>query len=58
MEAVNDGESAEVVRLPEIVKLPNLKTFQYLRRHYNQQSETLAEAVFPLQSWELVRPEI
>lgn len=51
MEAVN-GESAEILRLP------NLKTFKYLRKHYTQQSGKLADAAFRRTSWEMVRPEI
>ena len=51
MEAVN-GESAEILRLP------NLKTFRYLRKHYSQQSGKLPEHVFQRISWEMVRPEI
>jgi hypothetical protein len=51
MEAVN-GESAEILRLP------NLKTFKYLRKHYTQQSGKLTDVVFQRTSWELVRPEI
>eukprot|EP00542_Grammatophora_oceanica_P016718 CAMPEP_0194031968 /NCGR_PEP_ID=MMETSP0009_2-20130614/5019_1 /TAXON_ID=210454 /ORGANISM="Grammatophora oceanica, Strain CCMP 410" /LENGTH=570 /DNA_ID=CAMNT_0038672267 /DNA_START=282 /DNA_END=1994 /DNA_ORIENTATION=+ len=51
MEAVN-GESAEILRLP------NQKTFRYLRKHYTQQSGKLSDAVFQRKSWELVLPEI
>lgn len=51
MEAVN-GESAEILRLP------NLKTFKYLRKHYTQQSGKLTDVVFQRTSWELVRPEV
>lgn len=51
MEAVN-GESAEILRLP------NLKTFRYLRRHYTQQSGKLADIVFKRTSWEMVCPEV
>lgn len=51
MEAVN-GDSAEILRLP------NLKTFKYLRKHYTQQSGKLTDVVFQRTSWELVRPEI
>jgi hypothetical protein len=51
MEAVN-GESAE------ILKLPNLKTFRYLRKHYNQQSGKLPDHVFQRETWEMVRAEI
>jgi hypothetical protein len=51
MEAVN-GDSAEILRLP------NLKTFRYLRKHYSQQSGKLPEQAFQRQSWEMVRPEV
>ena len=52
MEAVNGHDSAEILRLP------NLKTFLYLRKHYNQQSEKLPQEVFQRNAWELVRPEV
>ncbi|KAL3928115.1 MAG: hypothetical protein SGBAC_012786 [Bacillariaceae sp.] len=51
MQAVN-GSSSDMVRLP------NLKTFQYLKRHYPQQSEKLPASVFDRSSWEVVLPEI
>ncbi len=51
MEAVN-GDSAEILRLP------NLKTFRYLRKHYHQQSAKLPDSCFQRQAWELVRPEV
>jgi len=51
MEAVN-GDSAEILRLP------NLKTFRYLRKHYHQQSAKLPDTCFQRQAWELVRPEV
>ena len=51
METVN-GDSAEILRLP------NLKTFRYLKKHYSQQSGKLPEQAFMRQSWEMVRPEI
>lgn len=51
MEAVN-GDTAEILRLP------NLKTFRYLRKHYTQQSGKLSEVVFKRTSWEIVLPEI
>ena len=51
MEAVN-GESAEILRLP------NLKTFRYLRKHYHQQSAKLPDTCFQRQAWEMVRPEV
>jgi len=52
MEAVHGEASAEILRLP------NLKTFKYLRKHYTQQSAKLSEIVFQRASWELVRPEV
>lgn len=52
MEAVNGHDSAEILRLP------NLKTFRYLRKHYNQQSAKLPDEVFQRKAWELVRPEV
>eukprot|EP00934_Nitzschia_sp_Nitz4_P003194 Nitzschia sp. Nitz4//scaffold95_size97785//51784//53385//NITZ4_004669-RA/size97785-processed-gene-0.40-mRNA-1//-1//CDS//3329560478//3184//frame0 len=52
MEAVNGQDSAEILRLP------NIKTFRYLRKHYSQQSAKLPEEVFQRQSWEMVRPEV
>ena len=51
MEAVN-GDSAQLLRLP------NLKTFKYLRKHYNQQSGKLPDKVFQRRAWEMVRPEV
>mmetsp|Transcript_28106 Transcript_28106/g.39525 ORF Transcript_28106/g.39525 Transcript_28106/m.39525 type:complete len:540 (+) Transcript_28106:88-1707(+) len=51
MEAVN-GESAEMLRLP------NKKTFRYLRKHYTQQCSKLPSNVFERRNWELVLPEI
>jgi hypothetical protein len=51
MEAVN-GDSSELLRLP------NLKTFRYLRKHYHQQSAKLPNSCFERQAWEMVRPEV
>jgi hypothetical protein len=51
MEAVN-GDSAEILRLP------NLKTFRYLRKHYHQQAAKLPDSCFQRQAWEMVRPEV
>ena len=51
MEAVN-GDSADILRLP------NLKVFKYLRKHYTQQSGKLTDAIFQRTSWEMVRPEV
>jgi hypothetical protein len=51
MEAVN-GESTDILRLP------NMKTFRYLQKHYTQQCSKLTEQVFERSSWELVRPEV
>jgi hypothetical protein len=52
MEAVNGASSAE------ILKLPNRKTFRYLKKHYPQQSQKLPEIVFDRTSWEQVKPEV
>ena len=52
MEAVNGEVSAEILRLP------NSKTFDYLRLQYSQQSSKLNEAVFDRTSWEMIMPEI
>lgn len=52
MEAVNGKESAEILRLP------NLKTFRYLRKHYSQQSAKLPDEVFQRKAWEMMRPEV
>ena len=52
MEAVNGVSSAE------ILKLPNQKTFRYLKKHYQQQSSKLPEIAFHRTSWEQVHPEI
>ncbi len=52
MEAVNGADSAEILRLP------NIKTFRYLRKHYNQQSAKLPEEVFQRKAWEMMRPEV
>ena len=46
------GDSAEILRLP------NLKTFRYLRKHYHQQSAKLPDSCFQRQAWEMVRPEV
>jgi hypothetical protein len=51
MEAVN-GESTQLLRLP------NMKTFSYLKKHYQQQSGKLPDSFFLRNSWELVLPEI
>lgn len=51
MEAANGSSS-------DMVQLPNLKAFQYLRKHYPQQSEKLPSSVFERSSWEVVLPEI
>lgn len=52
MEAVNGEQSAEILRLP------NKKTFAYLKRHYGQQSGKLDEEVFDRKCWEAVLPEV
>lgn len=51
MEAVN-GASAE------ILTLPNLKAFRYLRKHYAQQCSKLDDRVFRRNCWERVAPEV
>ena len=51
MEAVN-GKSMDILRLP------NMKTFHYLQKHYTQQCSKLTEQVFERRSWEFVRPEV
>ena len=51
MEAVNGEVSAEILRLP------NSKTFEYLRRQYSQQSSKLNADVFNRTSWEMIMPE-
>jgi len=52
MEAVNGEQSAE------ILQLPNLKVFRYLRKHYAQQCSKLDDRVFRRTAWERVAPEI
>eukprot|EP00797_Seminavis_robusta_P032168 Sro711_g191260.1 n/a (277) ;mRNA; r:44416-45246 len=52
MEAVNGASSAE------ILKLPNRKTFRYLKKHYPQQSQKLPDIVFERASWEQVKAEV
>eukprot|EP00977_Amphora_coffeiformis_P013730 scaffold3666_cov160-Amphora_coffeaeformis.AAC.11 len=52
MEAVNGVQSAE------ILQLPNLKVFRYLRKHYAQQCSKLDDRVFRRTAWERVAPEI
>jgi len=52
MEAVNGELSADILRLP------NKKTFKYLRKHYVQQCGKLSEVVFDRTSWEIVLPEV
>ncbi len=50
--AVNGELSAELLRLP------NQKVFDYLKRQYSQQSSKLTEEVFHRTSWEMVMPEV
>jgi hypothetical protein len=50
--AVNGEVSAEILRLP------NQKVFDYLRRQYSQQSSKLTDEVFDRKNWELVMPEV
>ena len=52
MEAVNGKVSAEILRLP------NQKTFDYIRIQYSQQSAKLNVEVFDRKSWEMVMPEV
>jgi len=52
MEAVNGKVSAEILRLP------NQKTFDYIRTQYSQQSAKLNAEVFDRKSWEMVMPEV
>jgi hypothetical protein len=52
MEAVNGIASAE------ILTLPNIKTFSYLKKHYATQCSKLDERVFQRNTWERVAPEI
>jgi hypothetical protein len=52
MEAVNGEVSAELLRLP------NQKVFDYLKRQYSQQSSKLNDEVFDRKSWELVMSEV
>lgn len=52
LEAVNGVNSAD------ILKLPNQKTFRYLKKHYQQQSAKLPEVVFKRTSWEQVKSEV
>lgn len=52
MEVVNGTVSAEILRLP------NQKTFDYIRTQYSQQSAKLNAEVFDRKSWEMVMPMI
>ena len=52
MVTVNGEQSAEILRLP------NKKTFQYLQKHYAQQSSKLPESIFDRRNWEMVMPEV
>lgn len=52
MEAVNGDVSAE------LLQLPNVKAFRYLRKHYAQQCNKLDDRVFRRAAWERVAPEI
>lgn len=52
MEAVNGNISAE------ILQLPNLKVFRYLRKHYAQQCSKLEDRVFRRGAWIKVAPEV
>lgn len=51
-------ETAAGKESAQILRLPNTKTFQYLKRHYAQQSCQLEEkVVFDRKNWEVVLPE-
>ena len=50
--AVNGEVSAELLRLP------NQKLFDYLKRQYSQQSSKLNSEVFGRNSWEVVMAEV
>jgi len=50
--AVNGEDSADMLRLP------NRKVFDYLKRQYSQQCSKLNEEVFDRKSWEAVMPEV
>ena len=50
--AVNGEVSAELLRLP------NQKVFDYLKRQYSQQSSKLTSEVFGRNSWEVVMAEV
>lgn len=52
MEVVNGKISAEMLRLP------NQKTFDYIRTQYSQQSAKLNPEVFDRTSWEMIFPEV
>eukprot|EP00559_Dactyliosolen_fragilissimus_P007890 CAMPEP_0184864380 /NCGR_PEP_ID=MMETSP0580-20130426/14715_1 /TAXON_ID=1118495 /ORGANISM="Dactyliosolen fragilissimus" /LENGTH=616 /DNA_ID=CAMNT_0027363133 /DNA_START=368 /DNA_END=2218 /DNA_ORIENTATION=+ len=52
METVNGEQSAEILRLP------NIKTFRYLRKHYAQQCAKLNDRVFDRKSWEMAMAEV
>lgn len=52
LETVNGKVSAEILRLP------NQKTFDYIRTQYSQQSAKLNAEVFNRNSWEMVMPEV
>lgn len=52
MVIVNGEQSADILRLP------NKKTFQYLRKHYQHQSTKLPSKIFERVSWEMVMPEV
>lgn len=52
MEAVNGDISAD------ILQLPNLKVFRYLRKHYAQQCSKLDDSIFRRSAWSRVAPEV
>ena len=41
-----------------MLRLPNRKVFDYLKRQYSQQCSKLNEEVFDRKSWEAVMPEV
>lgn len=52
METVNGEDSAGILRLP------NTKTFNYLKKHYELQCGKLSEEVFDRKSWDIVLAEV
>jgi len=52
METVNGEDSAGILRLP------NTKTFKYLKKHYELQCGKLSEEIFDRKSWDIVLSEV